>query len=1479
MAELSDRKADESMDIPLTQRAYTLRLSGDGDNRGSWREALWKTHEAVNRGAKVFGDWLLTLRGGLSHELAKAATPEERHDRRIVLALSWLSVESRNGAPPDHYHVVGSQTKEALRAILRARSLADGEIESWITDCEPSVTAAIREDAVWVNRSRLFDEFSKRFCITHTEAQEIFFHFFGPADDYLKLPSMSSGEEEGRVTSSALVPDTKFATIARGWLSSNWGAGKKTNTALLTANLQRLAKEPLEQFEGRGGQDLIKHLAGIFGLDAACSVSELTRVIGWTTGRDSRTKLALRDIASVQTLLREKLEALQRKAKQELDQKSSSGQNTAPWASALRQHLEDQIGISYRTGRDLIGEFANMLDHAARRVGMASSWVKRTEATRRRFTEDALKMEEVPADAQAWLEAFCEERSTSSGSVEGYIIRRRAVGRWKDVVQAWSAADCLTEEDRVAAARALQDIESDDKFGDIQLFEAMAAEEAKCVWKQNGHPSPEVLLNYVAGVNAQADQLRFKVPAYRHPDPLLHPVFCEFGKSRWKVRFAVHQQRRKPDSGDNTDFRDVAIDLWDGSAVSTLPLSWRSKRLRKDLALCAADNDAQEVTRADRLGRAAAGLKCPDPVSISSIFEEQEWNARLQTPRQKLDAMARVRDNSKLPQPEKERRLAAMRSRLPWLLTFSPRLQPQGPWLRYLQEQSLTASDAKLQVSPKGERDEWRGLAYPFWHTANEEGRVGMAKHLLSRLPGLRILSVDLGHRFAAACAAWQTLSRDEMLAACAAAKTPAPAPETLWMRLRDAAGKHPTTYRRLGPDTLPDGSAHPAPWARLDRQFAIRLQGEDRRARPACSDETQAVVELEKALGFTRAGDIPERIDELMAHAVRIAKLGLRRHGDCARIAFAFTADHKPMPGDRKEWFARQPGDTEERARERHENHAGFVQDALLLWHELATSARWEDGVARNLWNDQILPIVKDLPAPSCLKEKKEDDWRQVWKGLQSEAQRRPEKDDENTPQERRQRRTERELVRELLKPVAERLIADSDLRTNLHNHWRKHWQDDDGAPARVKPEGKETRIEAAAAGWYVRLRWLNRRLLPRESDRHTRNIQDVGGLSLTRIATIRSLYQLQKAFFTRLHPDGKREVAREGFADEILQKMERMREQRVKQLASRIVEAALGVGIEQPRKHGRQPKRPTERIADPRFAPCHAVVIENLTNYTPDELRTRLENRRLMDWSAGQVRKYLTEACQLHGLHLRQVSAHFTSRQDSRSGAPGLRCAEVDVKEFLNAAFWKSEVARACKRLKEDDASAVKHRAYDSYLHDLKQHCQANGSTRPQKVLIPRAGGEVFVSARSDSPAASGLDADLNAAANIGLKALLDPDWAGRWWYVPCDAWTYIPDKNRVAGSLAFETPAPLRASQPGAQDAGPRKRTRKQRAKQGVVNLFRDVSAQPMNAEPGCKPYGDYWADVEARVVQRLRAMHGISPLTEPAPVVAGSDDVPF
>ncbi len=79
-------------------------------------------------------------------------------------------------------------------------------------------------------------------------------------------------------------------------------------------------------------------------------------------------------------------------------------------------------------------------------------------------------------------------------------------------------------------------------------------------------------------------------------------------------------------------------------------------------------------------------------------------------------------------------------------------------------------------------------------------------------------------------------------------------------------------------------------------------------------------------------------------------------------------------------------------------------------------------------------------------------------------------------------------------------------------------------------------------------------------------------------------------------------------------------------------------------------------------------------------------------------------------------------------------------------------------------------------------------------RSVRIPYRGGDLFVPADGRSPIAGGLQADLNAAANIGLKALLDPDWPGAWWYVPCDPATFLPLPKTTAGSKAVDPNAPL-------------------------------------------------------------------------------------
>ncbi len=1045
-----------------------------------------------------------------------------------------------------------------------------------------------------------------------------------------------------------------------------------------------------------------------------------------------------------------------------------------------------------------------MLDHAARRVSIAHSWIKNAETKRASFEEDARRIGDVPPAAVRWLEDYCRRRGGESGSVEAYRIRKRAIDGWDAVVKKWSRSDCITVDDRITAARALQDDPEIDKFGDIQLFEALADEEATSVWKQNGAAAEKPLKDFVFATDAIAKKLRFKVPAYRHPDPLRHPVFCDFGKSRWSICFGIHEQFKesaKKRRGKNTPMlpRSLCMGLWDGARINhDIPLVWSSKRLSADLGLTVdAVGEPVPVSRGDRLGRAVANAAANSAITIIGLFEQKDWNGRLQGPRRQLDDLAAYLEKRAGQWDDKAR---GMRDRIRWLITFSAALQPQGPWINYAKRFSEDAA-AKPFVSRKGD--------YAVKHHDNQN-RNGHAKLILSRLAGLRILAVDLGHRFAAACAVWETLSSTDFRAEVRGCKTLAggSGPNDLFLQTQhcvDDRKSRKTVYRRIGPDALPNGSEHPAPWAKLVRQFLIKMQGEDKPARKASRDEIETAEDFENRVGRERLSDEHRRslaVDELMAEAVRTVRLALQRHGRRASIAHNLTATHRIRPGARLE-----PLNDETRLE--------LLVQTLADWHALATDERWNDPEARTTWNEHL----SSLP-----------------NGFAVERHKRSDSDESEAAVDHRK---EEATLLKRIKPLAETLASHKELCSALHQQWAERWNRDDIL-------------------WHSDLKWLGRWIRPRGKKRRSAGHRHVGGLSLKRISTMQEFRRrIQVGYFNRLHPDGSKVEVGGKFGQKTLDALERLKENRVKQLASRIVEAALGVGIERRSINGWDVQRPRRPIQDPRFAPCHAVVIEDLTHYRPDETRTRRENRATMDWKSAATRKYLEDACQLYGLHLRDVNPRYTSLQDSRSGAPGVRCVEVRIMDFLSNPFWRKQRIQAKRK-----AKVKRGNSRDQYLLALESKWSAapeEEKNRAKLLRIPLKGGDIFVRAESRSPTNGGIQADLNAAANIGLRALMDPDFPGKWWYVPCDPESRRPKADKVKGSI-LEKVGPLQTVASVTGDKRPKSgRTSRTRDKKDVVNLWRDPQSAAIQGADGGETWHEtpaYWNIVQERVVRMLR-----------------------
>lgn len=1451
-----------------TQRAYTLRLRGVDPQNQSWRDALWATHEAVNKGAKVFGDWLLTLRGGLDHTLADAKikgvknkpdrdpTPEERRNRRILLALSWLSVESAPKEGDAHGQFVvadGTESKasrdekvlKCFRGLLEKRGVSEKDIECWVKDCEPSLSADIREDAVWVNRSAMFDQLTDTWdkAQARSDAHTLLSCILSAnKNDFLDIPApRKSKDKEDDSDNEGLQTEERQKALK----ATSKGAGQRT-------------RHPFSHLFGEGKP----------------------------FGKPTRS-LDLR--SHWHDDLKQKIEKA-----------------TEIPVAAVRQKGKKKDKSAGPAHTELQRE---MLSKAASRVAQIVTKQRQQEAdrlARKNADEKLAQMEKDPSyrDALECLALYCEEYRALSGATGDFRIRPAQIAGWANIVKRWVSIvednEDAALEARILAVKEAQDAGEDKKFGDANLFFRLAEERFHAVWHRNGKTEADILEAFVKGMKARSDSERLKVAAYRHPDPHRNPIFCQFGVSRPSIHF--RRLKAFTDDPAGNDPRAIGMLLWHPSLNSARLTIMHavSRRIEREIGTaCDAvhfnSEDMPEVSRRGRLGAAAAGLSSVNsPARVAGVFDlkrvksrtaaeddddanetgdqenaegtlkEPKWNGTLSTDRRALMRIGRLRDRATTENGEAKRETLQKANRhqeqLRWTLTVSMEMEGRGPWYRYVKSvQDRTPFERTVRKDkPKDKNDLSKGLVeckgdkrietegWP-WQEFNKPlkdnndksalvedakaARGNKACLILSRLPGLRVLSVDLGHRFAAACAVWEALSTDTMKQEVGTRKIRAGGmgKDDLYCHvetLTDKVAKNGrnkgkpvtriTIYRRIGAETLPDGKPHPAPWARLDRQFMIKLPGEDKSARAASTssdaNEMAMVQNLAKELGLVAEDDQNKgrAVDQLMSRAVRLLKVSLNRHARRAKIAYALDPATKSSPGMGGSEKAFTPGD---------EDHIKFLTNALFDWHALASESKWNDKIARDLWNEHVASL--------------DDQWRIHDPATDAST------DEELTRQQRRKKDDER---KEQLKFIAEKL-AKAD-RTAMHQAWKERWEQDDGTPADHEAGRKAT-------GFHAHLRlitdWIMGRRLPGADGNGWR--QNVGGLSLTRIATMRSLYQLHKAFAMRAKPDKPRGAPEKGetnagVAQSILNAMEKMREQRVKQLASRITEAALGIGRIKSEHLEAGAARPRAQVDKP----CHAVVIENLANYRPDELQTRQENRQLMAWSSSKVKKYLSESCQLHGLHLREVQAGYTSRQDSRTGAPGMRCKDVPVEEFKTAPWWRRQVNRANEKMQQNKGDAR-----DRYLHELDKNLTTAPSQNGSKsVRIPVNGGDLFVSADPRSPSVKGIQADLNAAANVGLRALLDPDWSGKWWYVPCASATHQPHPDKVKGSDVFKASEPLAPLPDSSSSQNGSKPAKKQRE---IVNFWRDPS--PEGPQTGQKWRGTaaYWNDVRCRVIQVL------------------------
>lgn len=286
--------------------------------------------------------------------------------------------------------------------------------------------------------------------------------------------------------------------------------------------------------------------------------------------------------------------------------------------------------------------------------------------------------------------------------------------------------------------------------------------------------------------------------------------------------------------------------------------------------------------------------------------------------------------------------------------------------------------------------------------------------------------------------------------------------------------------------------------------------------------------------------------------------------------------------------------------------------------------------------------------------------------------------------------------------------------------------------------------------------------------------------GLSLARIEQItelrkrlQSLNQLLRRKIGEKAP-AHRDDSIPDCCPDALEKLEDLREQRVNQTAHMILAEALGICLDEsnssakkkePYRHGSYKKILNKN--GKWIGPVDFIVIEDLSRYLTQQGRSRRENSRLMKWCHRAIRDKLKDmmsvffapCAKFNGSEippLLEIPAAYSSRFCSRSAVAGFRAVEL-APGFEKEAPWRWMLEKESKNNNTQPGHITK------LINDLKQ-INSNNPKIPRTLYAPIQGGPLFIPASKKSSGKGVLQpkisqADINAAINIGLRAIANP------------------------------------------------------------------------------------------------------------------------
>jgi hypothetical protein len=197
------------------------------------------------------------------------------------------------------------------------------------------------------------------------------------------------------------------------------------------------------------------------------------------------------------------------------------------------------------------------------------------------------------------------------------------------------------------------------------------------------------------------------------------------------------------------------------------------------------------------------------------------------------------------------------------------------------------------------------------------------------------------------------------------------------------------------------------------------------------------------------------------------------------------------------------------------------------------------------------------------------------------------------------------------------------------------------------------------------------------------------------------------------------------EPFGAKLLEHIQNVKDDRLKQLANLIVMTALGY------KYDKEEKSRDKRWKE-KYPACQVILFENLNRYLFSLDRSKRENSKLMKWAHRSIPRTVWMQGEMFGLQVGDVRSEYSSRFHAKSGAPGIRCHSLNDEDLKEESF------------------KLKHLIETGFISEEEISSLKKGD------IVPWPGGELFVTL--SKPYKKGKDieltvihADINAAQNL--------------------------------------------------------------------------------------------------------------------------------